>query len=379
MELTERASIDISSSMKKKLFTLLIFILVIFPFYSKASGGDSAGGRGGGTGILCDGEKLILAEEYELKLEKIKNKIPKSRSAVRRFMKKQFYKYPEFFQQWEKIWKANGSYKTWEIKNYKQYQQHVLNEASRVFGGDLSKSTFLLEHDDLLQLPKNCKRKQISYFFNDKIKKYNNLPRLSRVSKRSLELHESLFILGISIYEHLFPLKTRELVKALSKSKSEFEKAIQVFTQRKNEEDQLINSFTGVYGANPDENILNGKCPWTIVYLAESKERISEIALYIKNASKEVSKVEEKYYIHLPIQIAQGVNEKHITLSLDHQESRVEFHRETKDTLVYYPNNSTIVCPMRSLKSQNGEELPLKEKIKHAKVAQQMYKGLGGQ
>lgn len=211
----------------KKLLSLTFIFFTISTF-----AGNSAGVRGGGTGISCHGQTAITLEEYIVKHHKKSSiSIPKYRFLMQFWVKSKL-KDEKLYQQWKEIWDNLGEYENWPIfSDFQDFNHKVSNAFFESFLDDINILNIFferlpydhnLENDDYIKIPHFCKKRALSYiqrlsdskfFYVHKSDNINN--GLSQISKRILELHESFFILGMKKYGHLLPKRTQEMIISL--------------------------------------------------------------------------------------------------------------------------------------------------------------------
>ena len=245
---------------------------------------DGAGGRGGGTGVICKSENIehiYLLEEYLMLKEGQQINFPPSRNQTLRFMEIRLQNHPDFFQKWKVIWEAIGSYESWgeyslaidpdftNTMNYpKEAREHYKNTFIMAYDYrylDFVSQGMLNEKDDLAVVDDHCQKVSLSVIIDDLIFKYHQRLRLSEKTKRMLEIHESLFFLGIHEYSHIFASNTQKLIKNINSGRN-IQSSLREFEQGAH-----YNYFKHVNGLYI--NTENNQCPKSLSYLFETKNR----------------------------------------------------------------------------------------------------------
>lgn len=262
-----------------------MFTLVICITQSSIFAKDGAGGRGGGTGVICktgDSEHIYLLEEYSLLRDGYQINFPPSRNQVLRFMEIRLASQPEFFHKWKMIWEAIGSYENWseyslgddpDFTNTSLYPRVAREHYRKTFlmaynyqYFDLVSQGMLNEKDDLAIVHDQCQKVSLSVIIDNLVFKYSPRILLSERTKRMLEVHESLFFLGIHEYSHIFATNTQDLIKTINNGQ-QVDLAHQKFEHSAVENN--IQKINGFYVSTSSKN----NCPQSISYLFETKDR----------------------------------------------------------------------------------------------------------
>jgi hypothetical protein len=236
------------SFLLKPLVQALFFICCSMQFANAQSGGA----RGGGTGIWCDGSaRPITLEEFmiqklNLELPMPAGKMPTERSLIAPWFAHQLHFNREFAENLNLAWQQVGAYDDW-----KPIHAQEISEA--LVGGSVEEDSTLLTQmkkllaslgipeaetaapvdklvgDDYFEIPANCKKVQLSMIVDGTVKKNQDL-QPSEMTKRFLELHEALYFLGMSQYQHVLPYRSREVLIQLARSdRSALKEAVRRF------------------------------------------------------------------------------------------------------------------------------------------------------
>lgn len=266
--------------------TILLLILLSLNVLAK----DSAGARGGGTGISCDEKIPIMMEEYLASLNKKRVSIPSHRFLVKLWMKTKI-RDNEFYNKWEKVWEDLGQYDSWTISsNTKEFTSSLNSLIVQNFFDQIQVqddfSIFGIENDDYIEVPKNCQKKQLSIILKnytdikpyDVYRSYENY-ELTKRTKRILELHESFFILGMKDYEHIFPKKTQNLVLSLI-TNFDIQKAIESFKKISKYSNKSALYLLKNFKKNDNRRF---HCPRFFILLFEKGSFLTQTSLYALN------------------------------------------------------------------------------------------------
>ena len=200
------------------------FILSLFTGYSTWAG-NSAGARGGGTGILCAKEDApVTLEEFQLTQQSSTQLFgPESASPedLHAYIKEKFKRNELFLEKVETILEANGSYDSWPSLSDSTINSNQL-DISSFFRKMLTEnglkpdpaSDWTFVNDDFGDIPVGCHKVQLSMLLDGAPQKVDSR-KISETTKRVLELHEALYMLGMQDYQHQLPILTRKTIVTL--------------------------------------------------------------------------------------------------------------------------------------------------------------------
>ncbi len=295
--------------------------------YSKAEG--SAGARGGGTGIFCDGfEKPILLEEYMMQMRHLRTGVPESRESILPWLREKLGKRHHLYKDIKAIWEEMGSYDHWESVSSNEIskeltysfqtsfelaaieiQMQSLLHSLKFSTGFSDLTVTRLVGDDYFELPVGCRKVQLSIISPTGPKKISGYT-ISESTKRYIELHEAIYSLGLTSYQHLLPVRTRELLIALnSLNETGLGKAIRNFVAGENERKKFwhdvssimktgmrksrlfhqLNGVTGLFILKESERD-NRACPPAFSISSEGEGRV--FATFLENDGDHVITVE---------------------------------------------------------------------------------------
>ncbi len=314
----------------------LFFLISLIVFSSHCFA--TAGARGGGTGISCPGKRVMTLEEYLLEEKNKKIDLPPSyyiggalqRYQIEKRVGRVLGKETGLFKEWKKIWRKNGDYDYWDNYSLKDEIDFLISNKKNIkfmsrYGFEINKLKIkeFLEFDDNVSIPSECKKEQLSVIRSDKPYKTSDF-KLSSTTKRTLELHESFFLLGMSRYRHFFPVKTRNLVMDII-SNSDARESLEKFSRNFN---RVFQSYSDIYFlAAPSFPLSRHKeeiaCPAMLSYLMEDNENIYETMVLNKINEKEMlEQIVLGYYVpygsryqNLKLTMGTGILRKRISLT----------------------------------------------------------------
>lgn len=172
--------------------------------FSKEKGG---GASNGGNAILCDGKPAEMIDTFlEQGIRGSSHPFTFRNDVYARLVLAN----RDLADAWQKEWERIGNSKYWQN-----------DTAAKLLSFDE-----YLPYD--LRQVKGCRAIQVASFTpNDYMPKkvLGNYDLLSEFQRRVLELHESLFVVGVRDFEHTNPVMTRELIAELLSEKFSLERA----------------------------------------------------------------------------------------------------------------------------------------------------------
>lgn len=192
---------------------------------------ENAGGRGGGTGLICGSTNhAVTIEEYELGQDA--SKLPESRLEIQKILLDQFDYDQSFLSVLIDRWEQLKDYDQWgsvernafaeALVGNMAYEQDntVIKEIQNTLyelGVQLQlSSSNPLVGDDFFAVPANCKKVQLSILSQNLVKRFKN-QNVTEKTKRYLELHEAFYSVGMQYFDHNLPFLTRGLIVSLVK------------------------------------------------------------------------------------------------------------------------------------------------------------------
>lgn len=179
--------------MRKFGILLMASMLVLPSAFAKKGGGAS----NGGNAILCEGKSAEMIDtflEHEIQGSDDRTTFRKDILARLNLLS------ADLAQAWVKEWDRIGDSENWahdSSPNLLSFDEYLPYDLKQIRGCQAIQIASFTEQD---YTPKKAR---------------GNYERLSRFQRRVLELHESLFIVGVRDYSHTNPVMTRDLIAEL--------------------------------------------------------------------------------------------------------------------------------------------------------------------
>ena len=206
----------------------ITFILLCI-YSSTIFSSTGAGGRGGGTGFIVaqdskstSSKKQIVLLEELLSFGSDLSKIP---TDVRRFRNWVDVKLrvisPKFSNRISKQMTSNGEYDSWRYYKPTMYVERIVSEFVELDDYFSSCQGHKYYYCSFLDRGITWKRVPLSFFVGNRVYRLSHNGKYEQLiadrTKRLLELHEAVFMVGSEYYGHYFAPKTQNLIIALIK------------------------------------------------------------------------------------------------------------------------------------------------------------------